>query len=68
MSNDKKVAELSKKLATKLDYSTGIPKKKTNKPNVAHLKKLSRGFRESLEDYTVEVTIHTVSGKITERH
>lgn len=54
MSNDKKVSELNKKVNTELDYSDSLTKKKTTKPNVEELKKLTRKFRKNLEDYTVE--------------
>ena len=54
MSNDKKVSELSKKVSTELTYSDSLTIKKTAKPNVENLKKLTRKFRKNLEDYTVE--------------
>lgn len=64
MSIDTKVTTLSKKVRTELNYSESLTKKKTTKPNIENLKKLTKKFRKNLEDYTVEsVTYATASGR-----
>jgi len=65
MSNDEKVEELSKKLDTKLTYSDDLTKidKKPIKPSFDRLKKLTKDFRENLEDYIIEPTTYTITSK-----
>lgn len=57
-----KIDQLSKKLDTKLSVSDKLPaKKQTVKPDTKRLIELTKKFRETLEDYTVETTIHIVT-------
>jgi hypothetical protein len=62
MTNDMKIRELSKKLDVELVYSDEMKlhKKKVNEetevPNLSKLKKLTKSFRNNLEDYTLETT------------
>lgn len=62
MSNEERVKALDKKIVTKLPYSDKIPNKKTLNPNTSTLKELAKKIRETVEDYSVEPTIHTQSG------
>ena len=65
MTVDAKIKKLNEELGEELVYSVDLSAKKSVKPNLEHLKKLTQSFRQSLEDYTVESTIYTVTSKTT---
>lgn len=62
MTNDMKIRELSKKLDVELVYSDEMKpyakkvNEKSEDPNLNKLKKLTKSFRNNLEDYTFETT------------
>lgn len=62
MTNDMKIRELSKKLDVELVYSDEMKPhakkagEKSESPNLNKLKKLTKSFRNNLEDYTIETT------------
>ncbi len=62
MTNDMKIRELSKKLDVELVYSDKMEphrkkvSEKPEAPNLSKLKKLTKSFRNNLEDYTLETT------------
>lgn len=60
MSNDRKVEELDKRIV-KLPTSHTLPNRKRVEPDRAALLKLAKKIRKTVEDYTVENTIHTKS-------
>ena len=71
MTNDTKIKELSKKLDVELVYSDEMKphRKKVNEetdtPNLSKLKKLTKSFRNNLEDYTLEATpLRALDGRV----
>ena len=57
MINEHKIKELEKRIKT-LSYSESLPNKNTTKPDITKLKKLAKEIRKTVEDYSIEATVH----------